>query len=629
MRIAGIYPHTRRQFIGGLAGVGVVGLLGVRPSLAANPTGVKLHGLSSFGDLKYAPDYKQFDFASPGAPKGGTFVFTPSYWFYNQNTQTFNTLNTFVLRGEAPPRMELCYDSLMVWAIDEPDALYCAVARSVEISPDRNTYRFELRKEARFNDGTPITAADVAFSYNIIQEKGHPQLSQDLRDLDEAVAVDPHTFELRFNGRQSDRAILAIAHTVPILSASHFADREFDASTLDPVLGSGPWKVGRFSAGKFVEYERAKDYWARQMPFAIGLNHFDTIRIDFFRDRVAPFEAFKKGEILWRQEFTSKVWATEYNFPAAEDGRVVKREFPDELRPSMQAWAVNTRRAKFADPRTRQAIGLCFDFEWTNRNLFYGAYARSQSLFETSDFKAEGRPSADELALLEPFRSELPAAVFGPAISQPVSDGSGSDRSLLRQAVDLLSDAGWRREDGRLVNDAGDKLTIEFLIRAPVFERILGKYVENMRQVGIEATIRLVDPSQFQARLDEYDFDMMGIAFSFAASPTAESMRQFFHSDAAARPGAYNYPGATIPAVDALIDELAKVTSREQLVTAMRAIDRVMRAHHVWIPNWFSASHRIAIWDMFGWKEPKPDYHFPVEQLWWYDEDKARAIGKA
>lgn len=426
-----ISPFTRREFLCSSAAAAFASLV-PNVSLAGNKTGKKLHGLSAFGELKYPVGYTHFEDAVLDAPKGGKFVFMPSNWTFNQNIQTFNTLNSFVLKGDAPPRMELCYDSLMISSLDEPDSVYCALSKSVEISEDRNSYTFELRPEARFNDAnrTPVTAGDAAFSYNILSENGHPSIVQALRNLKSAEAISDHVFRLTFNGEQSDRAILT-AIGLPILSEAYHAENPIDASTLTPPVGSGPWKVGRLNAGKFIEYDRVDDYWAREMPFAKGFNHFDSIRIEFFRDRVAPFEAFKKGEIHWRQEFTSKVWATEYNFPAINENRVVRREFDSEPVPTMQGWAINSRKNKFKDPRTREAIGLCFDFEWTNKNQFYGLYKRSSSIFQSSEFMAQGLPSLEEQALLEPFKKDLPKEVFGEPIIPNVTDGSGKDRQAL------------------------------------------------------------------------------------------------------------------------------------------------------------------------------------------------------
>lgn len=620
-------PFTRRKFLKASAATAFASLVPT-VSLAQNPTGSKLHGLSAFGDLKYPPDYKHFDDAALDAPKGGTLAFTPSNWAFNQNVSTFNTLNSFVLQGDAPPRMELCYDTLMSGSPDEPDSLYCALASSVEISEDRNTYLFEIRREARFHDGSEVTATDIAFSYNILKEKGHPSFVQTLREMASAKAISKHVFELQFTGNQSDRAILS-AVGIPVLSAAYHKDNPIDASTLETPLSSGGWKVKRLDAGKFIEYERVKDYWAKDMPFSVGFGHFDVLRIEFFRDRVAPFEAFKKGAITWREEFTSKVWATEYDFPAVQDGRVIKRTFPPELIPTMQGWAINSRKAKFADARTREAIALCFDFEWTNKNIFYGAYARSSSIFETSDYKAVGMPSAEELKLLEPLKGQLVPAVFGDAILPHKTDASGNDRKALRKALSLLKAAGWTRKNGQLIGMDGEALVIEFLIRTPTMERLLGNFVENLKKIGIQANIRLVDPSQYQSRLDTFDFDMVMMAARFGASPTAESLRFFLHSESADQNGTRNYPGIRSPVIDGLINEMNNVSSREELATILKSIDRVLRSMHLWIPNWHAANHRVAFWDMFGWKEPKPDYSFAPEALWWFDEEKAKAIGKA
>lgn len=617
----------RREFLA-LTGAALAAPLVPSPGRAAVRTGVPLHGLSAFGDLKYGPDFTHFNYAKLDAPQGGTFNFSVPNWAFNQNTQTFNTLNTFVPKGDAPPRMEMCFDSLMVRAIDEPDAIYGLLAETVTVSDDYNSYEFKLRTGAKFHNGSPVTAEDVAATYRLFKEKGHPSLLLPLRELEEATAVDRATLRLRFSGKQSPRTILDVA-TFPVVSKAFFEEHPFDGSEMAAPLGSGPYRVGRVVAGQSITYERLEDYWGKDLPVNRGLYHFDRIRIDFYRDRQAGFEAFKKGEILYRQEFTSKVWATEYDFPALMEKKVVKREFPSELNPSMQAWAINQRRTRFGDPRVRQAIGLCFDFEWTRRNLFYGAYERSHSLFERSEFKAGGLPSPDEMALLERFRGKIPEEAFGEPVMQPQSDGSGRDRKLLGAAAKLLRQAGWERNDGALTSEKGERLTLELLVEDPVFVRVDTPFVNNMRAVGIDATIRMVDSAQYQARLADFDFDMVGIAMSFGATPTKESLQNIFHSRAAELPGSRNLAGTSDPVVDELIEEVGKVQDRKTLITVMRVLDRVLRARRDWIPNWYSANHRVAYWDMFGFKEPKPDYGFPVEILWWIDEEKAKAIGKA
>ncbi|MER9801234.1 extracellular solute-binding protein [Mesorhizobium sp. M0142] len=597
-------------------------------AFAAIPTGVKLHGLSAFGDLKYGPDFAHFDYVNPDAPKGGRMNFAPPNATLNQSFLTFNTLNSLVLKGDSPPRTELCFDTLMARAVDEPDAVYGLLAESVTLSQDRNGYRFSMRPQARFHDGSPLTAEDIAFALNLYKDRGHPNLSQALRHMTDAVAIDPLTVNLTFNGKQSAQNILAIA-VMPIVSKAFYTANDFDASTLTPPLSSGPYRVGRVVAGQTVEYERVADYWGRDLAVNRGLNNFDRIRIDFYLDRQAAFEAFKKGDTHFREEGTARVWATGYDFPALKDGRVVKREFPGEKSPSMQAVALNQRRPQFRDIRVRRAIAYCFDFEWTKRVLFFGSYDRSQSNFERSDYKAEGLPSPQELKLLEPFRAELPPETFGEPVIQPVSDGSGHDRKLLREASRLLAEAGWKRAGKFVVNDKGERLQVEMLAEDEGLVRIFAPWSENMKAIGIDASIRQVDSTQFEARQSNYDFDFNLLRWSIGATPTADGLEILYDSRMAKTPGMRNYPGTESKAIDALIEAAGKAQSRIELVTALKALDRALRARLDWIPTYDLANHRAAFWDMFGIPAQKPDYDFPVETSWWFDKDKAAKIGKA
>lgn len=619
--------QSRRSFLT-LASAFLVAPLLPRNALALLPAETPLYGISPFGELKYGPDFTHFGYANPGAPKGGTFNFSVPNWMLNQSVLTFNTLNSFVPRGDAPPRMELCFDTLFSGALDEPASSYGLLAESVVISQDRNSFTFRLRPQARFHDGSPLTAEDAAFTYNLIKEKGHPALMLPLSEMVEATAEDEHTLRLTFSGKQSQRTLFSVVG-YPILSKTFFTDNPFDASQLNPPLGSGPYRVGRFAAGQSIDYVREEDYWARDLPVRRGLYHFDRIRIEFFRDRQAAFEAFKKGDIHFRQEFTARVWATEYDFPAISQGRVIQRGFPSELTPSMQAWALNQRRARFQDVRVRRAIALCFDFEWTNRNLFYDAYSRSDSCFERSEFKAQGAPSAEELAVMEPFRDQLSQEAFGEVYVQPASDGSGRDRNLLRQARQLLVEAGWTPQGSFLHNEKGERLALEMLVQDESFVRIATPFSNNLRAIGIDASIRLVDSTQYQARQRDFDFDLVMAATSFAALPGRDSLVNLFHSRTAAIPSTRNLPGTMDPVIDALIDKVGAVDSQEELTVVLRVLDRVLRARMDWIPNWHAANHKAAYWDMFGFDEPKPDYGFPVEALWWYDADKAEAIGRA
>lgn len=598
------------------------------PIFAATPTGQKVHGLSAFGELKYAADFKHFDWVNPDAPKGGRMNFAPPNWGLNQSPLTFNTLNPFVLKGQSPPRGELCYDTLMIRSLDEPDACYGLLAEGVTISDDRNTFDFFIRSEARWHNGSPVTAEDVAFAFLLYKEKGHPDLSLPMRDLVSATAIAGNVVRLVFNGKQSSRNILTLVE-IPIVSKAYYGANDFEASTMTPPLSSGPYKIGKFAAGQWIEYERVEDYWARDLPVMRGLYNFDRIRIDTFQDRQPAFEAFKKGEIHFRQEFTARVWATGYDFPALKEGKVVKREFPEEKIPEMQSVALNQRRVQFRDARVRRAIAMCFDFETARRTLFSGAYEKSQSNFETSDFKASGMPSPEELKLLEPFRRELPPEVFGEPVTLPSTDGSGRDRKVLGQASKLLADAGWKRGTDRFLVDAnGKRLRCEMLAEDDGIVRVFTPWAENMKLVGIDASIRQVDATQYEARQITFDYDLMLFRVSIFATPTFDTLETLYHSRAAKHTGTRNYPGTESPVIDALVEAAGKAQSREELKTAFHALDRVLRVRLDWIPTWYLPNHRAAFWDMFGYKEPKPDYGFPVEIMWWFDEAKAKAIGK-
>ncbi|KAB0572408.1 extracellular solute-binding protein [Brucella pituitosa] len=608
--------HLNRRHFLGLSGSAALAACLPGEAFAKLPTDKPLHGLSAFGELKYPPDFTHFDYVNPDAPKGGTFTLAPSTWVWNQNTETFNTLNTLAFKGDAPPRMELTFDTLMAAALDEPDAVYGLIAESVTLSKDRQTCLFKLRKEARFHDGSPIEAKDVVFTYETLKEKGHPQIRQILAALEAVKEISKSEVQMHFSAERGPNAILD-AVTLPILSKDWFKERSFDATGLEPILGSGAYRVGKISAGQAIEYDRVEDYWARDLPVQRGSGNFDRIRIEFYRDRQPEFEAFKKGNIDFRSENVAKNWATAYDFPAVQQNKVIKRTFPREKRPLMQAWAINQRRERFRDPRVREAINLCFDFEWTNANLFYDTYQRSQSNFNGSDFQAVGLPTADELKVLERYRGKIPEAAFGEVSVIAVSDGTGRDRKQFSRAIELMEAAGFERSKGQFHSKSGEKFTLEILSNSESLNRVYNPLVQKMRAIGIDASVRLVDPSQYQARIQDFDYDMVGMAIQFGATPTKESLAGMFGSESAKTPGSYNLPGTSDPIIDALIEDVGKVSTRDELVATIRVLDRYLRIRLEWIPNWTVANHLVAYWDRFGFKEPKPDYGFPVETLWW------------
>ncbi|MBN9584668.1 MAG: ABC transporter substrate-binding protein [Afipia sp.] len=583
-----------------------------------------VHGMSAFGDLKYPAGFSNFDYVNPAAPKGGVFSSVPWSRAYNQSFQTFNSLNSFILKGDGAVGMDQTFASLMVRAADEPDAMYGLVATSVRISPDKLTYRFTLRPEATFHDGSKLTAQDVAFSFNVLKEKGHPIIQQQLRDMVKAEANDDATVTVTFAAKRGRDVPLYVA-SLPIFSKAYYGKKPFEESTLETPLGSGPYKVGRFEPGRYIEYDRVKDWWAKDLPVSRGAFNFDTVRYEFYRDRDVAFEGFTGRNYLYREEFTARIWNTRYDFPAIKDGRVKQETLPDETPSGAQGWFLNTRREQFKDPRVREALIDAFDFEWTNKTIMYGAYARTVSPFQNSDLMASGMPPAEELKLLEPFRGQVPDEVFGAPFTPPVTDGSGQDRTLLRKASQLLNEAGCPIKDGKRRLPNGDVFRLEFLLDEPAFQAHHAPYVKNLATLGIEASVRLVDPVQHRARLDDFDFDAAIQRFSMSSTP-GDAMRTFFSSQVADVKGSQNLSGIKSPALDALIERIIAANDRDELRIACRAFDRVFRAGRYWVPQWYSSSHRVAYWDVFAHSPTIPRYAGGVgaPDLWWQDDAKAR-----
>jgi microcin C transport system substrate-binding protein len=617
----------RRRVLKVAAGVAVAGAVRADVSPARAEQDIESHGLSAFGDLAYPPDFHHFRYADPKAPKGGNFSQIGPGREYNQNFLTFNSLNSYILKGDAAQGMELTFATLMVRCGDEPDAMYGLAAAKVRRSADGLTYTFFIRPEAKFHDGTRLTAHDVAFSLNILKEKGHPIITQLLRDLTGAKANDDASVTVTFAPKRARDVPLFVAG-LPIFSRAYYSAKPFDESTLDVPLGSGAYKVGRFDAGRYIEFARVKDWWGADLPVSRGQNNFDIVRYEYYRDRDVGFEGFTAENYLFREEFTSRTWATRYDFPAIKDGRVKRDIIPDDTPSGAQGWFINTRRPKFANAKLREALNNAFDFEWTNKTIMYGSYDRTVSVFQNSNMMAVGKPGTDELALLERFRGRVPDEVFGDPYVPPVSDGSGNDRTLLRKAAQLLQEAGCTIKDGKRILPSGEPITIEFLLDEPTFEPHHMALIKNLTTLGIDATIRLVDPVQYRARRDGFDFDITVDRFSFSATP-GDSLRSYFSSQAAALKGSNNLAGIADPSVDALTETIIAAETRPALTTACRALDRVIRAGRYWIPQWYKPSHWIAYWDVFGHPPAQPRYFRGIPETWWYDRDRAAKIQKA
>jgi len=609
-------PLSRRRLLrAGGAGLAIAAAPG---RLWAEARGeIESHGLSTFGELAEKPDFKHFAYVNVNAPKGGALVQSPP-------SPTFDTLNGYVLRGTQAAGLALIFDSLMTTSLDERDVLYGLVAKSVRVSADKLVYRFKLRPEARFHDGSKLTAHDAAFSLDILRTKGHPVIAQMLRDLKSAEAEADDLLVVTFKPGRTRELPLFVAGQ-PIFSKAYYATRDFEATTLEPPLGSSAYRIDALEQGRFIAYKRVPDYWGKDLPVNVGQANFDTVRFEYFGDTQVAFEGFKAGAFGEREENIARVWSTGYDFPAFKEGRVKRVEIPNNNIPGIQGWVFNSRRKVFADARVREAIAYCFDYEWTSRNLMYDAYRRISSYFENSPLAAKGLPSPAELALLEPFKDKLPASVFGEAVSPPVSDGSGQDRALLKRAADLFAAAGCTRKDGVLRLPDGKPVEFEFLDFSNVFERHTQPFIKNLKLLGVNARLRIVDAAQFKQRLDDLDFDIVIDNLLMTWSP-GEELRAYFSSKSAEMKGTRNLAGVADPATDALIEKALVVETRAELETLCRALDRVLRAGWHKIPQWYNPVHRLAYWDAFGRPDTPPRFDPGVVSTWWWDEEKAKKI---
>ncbi|MDR9490049.1 MAG: extracellular solute-binding protein [Spiribacter sp.] len=601
-------PHQGR-LMGLLLGLSIV----LIPMLSV----AKDHALALHGTPKYPTDFSHLDYVNPDAPKGGTLKLA------NVSAATFDSLHPFILRGTAAEGIGLVYDTLTERSLDEPFTEYGLIAKSIEVAPDRRSVRFVLRKAARFHDGTMVTAEDVAWTFRALRDHGHPQYRAYYQEIDRAEVVGPH--EIIFHFSTADNAELAlIIGQLPVLPAHYWAERDFSATTLEPPLGSGPYQVVEVEQGRRVVYARVADYWAANLPLKRGRHNVDLIEYDYYRDGTVALQALKAGEYHLRQENVARNWATAYDTPDVESGRLKKESIEHDRPAGMQGFFFNTRREIFADPQVREALSFAFDFEWTNENLFYGAYQRTRSYFENSELAATGKPSEAELAVLEPYREQLPDRVFEQAY-RPPSTQNGSLRDNLRQAFALLREAGWEVTDGVLTHvESGRPMDFEILLVSPSFERVVLPFKRNLERLGAKISVRTVDPTQYQNRMDSFDFDMTVHVAPQSLSPGNEQ-RDFWSCDAAAMGGSRNVAGVCDPVVEALIEAVIDAPNRKVLVARTRALDRVLQWGFYAIPNWYIDRFRVAYWDRFGRPAKNPPYGLALD-TWWVDPEKAARV---
>lgn len=591
--------------------VGLVLLLClVQGQAVAAPT----HGVTPFGELKYNRWFEHFDYVNPKAPKGGSIRLT-----YNL---AFDNLNPFILKGVPAPGMNYVFESLMKPSLDEPQSFYGQIAERIQVAPDKTHADFTLRRAARWHDGKPITADDVVWSFHTLKEEGHPSYRIIYAPIEKAEKLG--TYKVRFHfSDPTNRELPILAASMSVLPKHYYEQVPFNRTTLTPPLGSGPYKVARVDQGRSLVFERVENYWGKDLPVNRGQYNFDRVRFDVFRDETVSVEAIKSGQYDFRQEYIARIWATSYNTPAVQQKKLIKTMIPNKIPSGMQAFIFNIRKHKFSDERVREAIGLTMDFEWMNETLFYGAYFRNKSYFQNTDFMATGIPQGKELSLLEPYRDQLPKKLFYTPFEIPMTDGSGSARENLLQAQRLLNEAGWIMKDGvRVHHETGEPLTVEFMMNQRTFEKIISSMGRNLKRLGINATFRYVDDSQYQKRIDKRDFDIISIWWNYGLFFPGSEQVGYWHSSQADVQGGKNYSGLQDPIVDDLIANLLKATTMDELTTASHAFDRVLLWKHLIIPHWYLGAWRLLYWDKFGIPDVQPSYGINVESWWSKEAEK-------
>lgn len=575
-----------------------------------------VHALAMHGLPKYERDFDHFDYVNPNAPKGGSVRL--------HAIGTFDTLNHLTLRGVPAVGLGGLYDSLLTASDDEAFTEYGLLAKSIEMPEDRSWVAFTLRKEAQWHDGRPVTVEDVIFSLKTLKAEGHPFYRAYYASVLRGEKSGDRKVKFIFSGSEN-RELPLIIGQMPILPKHYWEGRDFKKTTLSPPLGSGPYRIKSFDPGRAITYARVSDYWGRDLPVNRGRYNFDLIQYDYYRDSTVALQAFKAGEYDFRQENTAKDWATAYNVPAVRKGLIKKEDIPHERPTGMQGFIFNIRRPYFRDRRVREALTYAFDFEWTNRNLFFGQYTRTKSFFSNSELASRGLPDPEEIKILEPFRDKLPKDVFIREYRPPVTDGKGNIRANLRKAFKLLNEAGWVIKNRKLVDKkTGRSFTFEILLNSPSWERISLPFAKNLRRLGIDARVRTVDTAQFQKRVEEFDFDMIVDVFAESLSPGNEQ-RNFWGSIAADEPGSRNTIGIKDPAVDALIELVIASPDRESLVHRTRALDRILLWGYYVIPHWHLRFFRVAYWDKFGRPKITPKYALGF-YTWWIDARREAAL---
>ncbi|UST97420.1 extracellular solute-binding protein [Pseudomonas siliginis] len=602
-------------------------LISLALSSPASATITESHGYAQFGTLKYPARFTHFDWVNPQAPKGGTLRVMAF--------GTFDTVNPYTFKGTSPVTTAnfLQYginelnEPLMVGTGqysppgDEPASSYGLIAQSVEYSEDRSWVVFNLRPEARFHDGAPITAYDVAFSYRTLLKDGHPLYRTALQEVLRVDILNKQRIRFVFKRSGNPLLILRLGE-LPVLPQHYWKDRDFKATTFEPPLGSGPYRITSVTPGRQLIFERVKDYWGKDLPVNRGKYNFDRMDVEFYRDSDVAFEAFKAGEFDIYIEHQAKNWVNGYNFPAVRRGEVIKAQIPHQIPTQTQGLFMNSRRATFADVKTREALGLMFDFEWTNRALFSDAYKRTSSYYPNSEFTASGLPVGHEWLMLKPYKEQLPARLFTEPFTLPKTDGRGIPRETMRKALALLAEAGWKLHGQRLQDKDGQPLRFELLLVNPSLERLYQPYIENLNSIGIDARLRTVDRAQYKQRLDQFDFDMISMTLGQTLSPGLEQW-QYFHSSQVNVKGSKNYAGIANPVVDHLLEQLLAARTRDEQVAAGKALDRVLLWQHYSIPNWYLNYHRLAYRNRLAFVTTPP-YTLGLSAWWLKSSEKDR-----